>query len=291
MKIKKTRSMNEEVLDTNLDVEVNDSLQGVVSPTYVKAVQDHKERTAARDEILKDRAEKAKELNRRGAIKRNAGSKEMRLSEAKGDREVLSKAERERQKALDQEYPQTIQDLIYMELFGEKHYVPSLSLPGKNYDNELEVIDLGVSEAERAKYNIPSSTNIVGVAPKGKTSKAREKELERIKKLADILELDYAVIGDNEKGIVYFDDYTAYGSAGEYLRDLGIEPVEDNKRLRHLVSKLDWDFIDTKEELRYALNYEKKHGNKFTDNEIDYIVDNIDKFTKRALKESTISKK
>lgn len=288
------RDLNEEALQkSNLDVECNDELQGVVTPTYIQAIKDHRKNVKNKENVDKEREEATeKDLDSKEEIKRNEGSKAMHLEESLfEDAEEVEEVEDPRAEDDD------LYTLVHNELFGDVNYHSKLGLGDNFYDADTQhVVDSKIIDRFRYNLEIPDSREFVCVKAIGDTEEERKESLKRAKALAKELKklysnMEYRTAGGHKYGFIVYNKVDA--DTDSYETRLQLDKLTDVelKKLKNKVKKLDWDFIDDENMFEYAIKRAERHGGKYeklTPTEVDYIFAHKDMFYPKneGLKES-----
>ena len=274
------RDLNEEAMKTNLDVEVEDKLQGVVPPTYVQAVKDHKENTEHKEEVEDERKEATdKALDNKERIKRNDGSKQMHLEESLFE-DVDDDDDDERGEDDD------LYELIDVELFGGANYKKNGSKLGLDTNTYPDRDNAVINSKGREKLGLTDTQDAIGVRATGETSEAREAYLKRVRDIVDKLKIlygervQYKVLGDNKYGVIVYDAETATDDSYESRLKMDSLTAPELKKIKNKIKRFDWKYIEDEDDFRYAVKHAGKKGD-FTDEEVEYVMAHKEKFYPR----------
>ena len=291
------RDLNEEAMKTNLDVEVEDKLQGVVPPTYVQAVKDHKENTEHKEEVEDERKEATdKALDNEERIERNDGSKQMHLEESLFE-DVDDEDDEERGEDND------LYELIDVELFGGANYKKNGSKLGLDTNTYPDRDNAVINSKGREKLGLTDTQDAIGIRATGETSEAREAYLKRVRDIVDKLKtlygerVQYKVLGDNKYGVIVYDAETATDDSYESRLKMDSLTAPELKKIKNKIKRFDWKYIEDEDDFRYAVKHAGKKGD-FTDEEVEYVMAHKEKFyprenlgeSKKALKEESEEK-
>lgn len=236
------RNLNEEALKTNLDATVDKDLVATVSPTYKQAIDDHKEATKNRNEVMKSRETKEPKNEPQN---KNDGIEKMHLSESlfEEDEDINDNI---------------VYNLVYNELFGEHNYIPVLGLSGRVYHDDDIVLNSDLSMSMRDAAKIGADEEIIGVRFRDKEESDRKEKQKKIRELAKKLDLPFVSFNHGTIGVIHLYPYIANMDANRFLDDLGIsvnrnpiivtESKKDNVSHKNLKESL-WDGQKALEEL------------------------------------------